>query len=79
MYSTTVFTAIFWRVNTLASQCIEVVPHPPYSPNLDQNNLFLFSKAKLVVKGHNFETTQGVENTDTTIKIHHKRSGSGVF
>jgi histone-lysine N-methyltransferase SETMAR len=38
----------------LASKQITVLEHPPYSPDLAPNDLFLFPKIKEIFKGRHF-------------------------
>jgi len=35
-----------------------VIPHPPYSPDLEPCDFFLFPKMKLKLKGRRFDTTE---------------------
>jgi len=38
-----------------------VVPHPPYSPDLDPADIFLFPKLKTTLKGRHFQTTAEIQ------------------
>ena len=38
---------------------------PPYSPDLAPCYFFLFQKVKLAVKGHRFESTEGIQRAVT--------------
>ena len=38
-----------------------VVPQPPYSPDLAPADFFLFPKWKSSLKGHQFQTVEGIE------------------
>jgi histone-lysine N-methyltransferase SETMAR len=42
----------------LAKQKIDVIPHPPYSPDLAPYDFFLFPKMKLKLKGRQFDTIE---------------------
>ena len=37
------------------------MPHPPYSPDLDQADLFLFPKLKTTLKGRRFQTIEEIQ------------------
>jgi surfactin synthase thioesterase subunit len=45
----------------LTSKCITVMLQPPYLPNLAAWDFFLFQKVKSAVKGHHFESTEGIQ------------------
>jgi len=45
----------------LKSKCITVMPQPPYSPDLEPCESFLFQKVKSAVKGHHFEFTEDIQ------------------
>jgi hypothetical protein len=38
-----------------------VTPHPPYSPDLELCEFFLFPKIKLKLKGRQFDTTEEIQ------------------
>jgi hypothetical protein len=38
-----------------------VIPHPPYSPDLEPCGFFLFPKMKLKVKGRRFDTNEEIQ------------------
>jgi hypothetical protein len=38
-----------------------VIPHPPYSPDLEPCNFFLFPKMKLKLIGHRFHTNEEIQ------------------
>jgi hypothetical protein len=42
----------------LTSNCITMMPQPPYSHHLAPCHFFLFQKVKSAVKGHHFESTE---------------------
>jgi hypothetical protein len=44
----------------LISKCT-VMPQPPYSPDLAPCDFLLFQKVKSAVKGHHFESTEGIQ------------------
>jgi histone-lysine N-methyltransferase SETMAR len=44
----------------LASKQITVLEHPPYSPDLAPNNLFLLPRIKEIVKGRHFVDTDDI-------------------
>ena len=45
----------------LAKHQISVVPHPPYSPDLDPADFFLFPKLKTTLKGRLFQTIEEIQ------------------
>ena len=45
----------------LAKYQTSVVPHPPYSPDLDPPDFFLFPKLKITLKGRRFQTTEEIQ------------------
>jgi len=49
---------------------------PPYSPDLEPCDFFLFKKLKLAVKGHNFESTEDIQKAVTQVlnDVHKIRS-----
>jgi len=49
----------------LAKRNIPVLPHPPYSPDLDPCDFYLFSMLKLKLKGHHFGTTENIQKVVT--------------
>jgi len=49
----------------LTSKGITVMPQPPYSPDLEPCDLFLFQKAKSAMKGHHFESTEDIQRSVT--------------
>jgi hypothetical protein len=42
-----------------------VMPQPPYSPDLALCDFFLFQKVKSAVKGHHFESVEGIQRAVT--------------
>jgi hypothetical protein len=40
---------------------MDVIPHPPYSPDLAPCDFFLFPKMKLKLKGRRFGTIEEIE------------------
>jgi hypothetical protein len=53
-------------LNVAPRQCAgsRVAPHPPhpsYSPDLDQADIFLFPKLKTTLKGRRFQTTEEIK------------------
>ena len=38
-----------------------VVPHPPYSPDLAPNDMFLFPKLKMKLKGRRMQTLEEIQ------------------
>jgi histone-lysine N-methyltransferase SETMAR len=48
-------------------ECLPVVPHPPYSPDLAPFGIFPFPKMKIKLKGQRFDT---VEKIQALTKIH---------
>jgi hypothetical protein len=40
--------------------------HPPYSPDLDTNNFWLFPKIKSALKGRIFQDNEGIKKGVTT-------------
>jgi hypothetical protein len=49
----------------LISRCITVMPQPPYSHDLAPCDFFLFQKVKSAVKGHHFESMEGIQRAVT--------------
>jgi len=49
----------------LTSKGITVMPLPPYSPDLEPCDFFLFQKAKSAMKGHHFESTEDIQRSVT--------------
>ena len=53
----------------LATKQITVLEHPAYSPDLDLNDFFLFSKIKEILKGRHFDDIDDImSNTTATLK-----------
>jgi hypothetical protein len=53
----------------LVSKQIIVLEHPPYSPDVAPNDFLLFLKIKEILKGRNFDDTDGIRiNTTTALK-----------
>jgi transposase len=53
----------------LASKQINVLEHPPYSPDLAPNDFFLFPKIKKILKGRHFDDTDDIgSNTTAALK-----------
>ncbi|UYV77810.1 hypothetical protein LAZ67_15002383 [Cordylochernes scorpioides] len=44
----------------LAKNGTEILPQPPYSPDIAPNDFFLFPKLKAVLKGRHFDTREGI-------------------
>ncbi|UYV73802.1 hypothetical protein LAZ67_11000948 [Cordylochernes scorpioides] len=44
-----------WRVGT-----VQILPQPPYSPNIAPNDFFLFPKLESVLKGRHFDTRDDI-------------------
>ncbi|UYV80230.1 hypothetical protein LAZ67_18002094 [Cordylochernes scorpioides] len=44
----------------LAKNGTEILPQPPYSPDIAPNDLFLFPKLKAVLKGRHFDTREDI-------------------
>ncbi|UYV80186.1 hypothetical protein LAZ67_18001955 [Cordylochernes scorpioides] len=44
----------------LAKNGTEILPQPPYSPDIAPNNFFLFPKLKAVLKGRHFDTREDI-------------------
>jgi hypothetical protein len=40
---------------------MDIMPHPPHSPNLAPCDFFLFPKMKLKLKGRRFDTAEEIE------------------
>jgi hypothetical protein len=38
-----------------------VIPHPPFSPDLEPCDFFLFTKMKLKLKGRRFDTSEEIQ------------------
>jgi len=49
----------------LVKKNIPILPHPPYSPDLDPCDFYLFPKLKLELKGHNFGTMENIQKIVT--------------
>ena len=48
----------------------EILPHPPYSPDLALSDYYLFPKLKSVLRGKRFETNNDViEAVDAFLRI----------
>jgi transposase len=45
----------------LSKHQISVVFRPPYSPDLDPRERFLFAKFKTILKRHNFQTVREIQ------------------
>jgi hypothetical protein len=45
----------------VAQTPITVMEHPPYSPNLDQNDLWLSPKINFALKGRRFQNTEDIQ------------------
>jgi histone-lysine N-methyltransferase SETMAR len=45
----------------LAQKSITEMKHPPYSPDLSPNNLWLFPKIKSALKGRGFQDTEDIQ------------------
>jgi hypothetical protein len=43
------------------------MPQPSYSPDFGPYGFSLFQKVKLVVKGHHFESTEGIQKSATQV------------
>jgi histone-lysine N-methyltransferase SETMAR len=52
----------------LVSKQINVLEHPPYSPDLAPSESFLFPKLKEIYKGRQFEVINDIRN-DTTATL----------
>jgi histone-lysine N-methyltransferase SETMAR len=46
----------------LASKQITVLDHPPYSPDLAPNDIFLFRKEKKILKGRHFDDIDDIRS-----------------
>jgi hypothetical protein len=44
-----------------------IVPHPPYSPDLDPRDFALFSKFKMKLKGRRFETVSDIQSESQAV------------
>jgi len=44
----------------LAKHQTSVVPHPPYSPDIDPADFFLFRKFKTTLEGRRFQTIEEI-------------------
>jgi hypothetical protein len=44
-----------------------VIPHPPHSPDLVPCDFFLYSKMKLKLKGHRFDTIEEIQSESQTV------------
>jgi transposase len=49
-------------VNLLKSWGWEILPHPPYSPDLAPSDFYLFPKMKKHLRGQRFHTSEDVQN-----------------
>jgi len=57
-----------------------VIPHPPYSPDLDRCDFFLFPKLKLRMKGRRFDTIEEIrEESQRVLDTVPKRDFEGCF
>jgi hypothetical protein len=45
----------------LAKHKMAVIPHPPYSPDLEHHDFFLFPKMRLNLKGRRFDTIEEIQ------------------
>ena len=53
----------------LATKQITVLEHPAYSPDLDLNDFFLFSKIKEILEGRHFDDIDDIRiNTKAALK-----------
>ena len=52
-------------IQFLAKKGIPVVPQPPYSPDLNPCDFFLFPKLKFHLKGRHFGTVENIEKAVT--------------
>jgi hypothetical protein len=50
----------------IATKEITVLEHPAYSPDLAPSDFFLFPKIKGIMKGRNFENTDGSSESHST-------------
>jgi histone-lysine N-methyltransferase SETMAR len=63
----------------LAQKSITQMEHPPYSPDLASNDLWLFPKIKSTLKGRRFQDTEDIKKCVTTaLKAIHNRSSKNV-
>jgi len=53
----------------LPSKQITVSEHPPYSPDLDPSDLFLFPKIKEILKGRHFDDIDNTSIRSNTMAI----------
>ena len=64
----------------LATNIMNVKPHPPYSPDLAPYDFFLFPKLKLRMKGRRFDTTEEIqEESQRVLDTIAKRDLQGWF
>ncbi|KAI6646073.1 Transposase [Oopsacas minuta] len=52
---------------------LELLPHPPYSPDLAQCDFGLFPKLKIYPQGKDFSTLQALGTGRTSTSIHPRR------
>ena len=52
----------------LTKNCMTSVPHPPYSPNLALNSMFLFPWMKNILKGKCFANVEEVKQMSEALK-----------
>ena len=58
-------------LSAAAKECgFEILPHPPYSPDLTPSDYYLFPKLKYVLRGKRFETNNDViEAVDAFLRV----------
>ena len=62
----------------LAKHQTSVVSYPPYSPDLDPADFFLFAKLKTTLKGRRFQTIEEIqEKCDKRTARHHRKCVPG--
>jgi hypothetical protein len=65
----------FWAKNKM-----EVVPHPPHSPDLAPSNFFPFPKMKVKLKGRRFHTVEEIQvETQTVLNTLTKKHFQDAF
>jgi predicted acetyltransferase len=64
-----VYAASILICSYLAKHLTYVVPHPPYSLDLDPADIFLFPKLKTTIKGHRFQTIKEIQQ-NTIRELH---------